>query len=148
MYSRDGRKKYAEGDTAKHWSKMFQGFCFTRRVLTILKATSGQYISGRSQQKLCLPHWRWSASCVNKSVYWQYYWTTFQRILMKISGYVGIDTRNYWGNFLGISHRHLHSRFVIVFFSFCIAMMSWWARWRLKSPVSLLFTQPFVQAKI
>ena len=27
-------------------------------------------------------------------------------------------------------------------------MMSWWARWRLKSPASRLFTQPFIQAQI
>ena len=29
-----------------------------------------------------------------------------------------------------------------------ITMTSWWARWRLKSPASRLFTQPFVQAQI
>ena len=28
-----------------------------------------------------------------------------------------------------------------------ITMTSWWARWRLKSPASRLFTQPFVQAQ-
>ena len=27
-------------------------------------------------------------------------------------------------------------------------MASWWARWRLKSPASRLFTQPFVQVQI
>ena len=27
-------------------------------------------------------------------------------------------------------------------------MTSWWARWRLKSPASRLFTQPFVQAQV
>ena len=27
-------------------------------------------------------------------------------------------------------------------------MTSWWARWRLKSPSSWLFTQPFIQAQI
>ena len=26
--------------------------------------------------------------------------------------------------------------------------MSYWARWRLKSPASWLFTQPFIQAQI
>ena len=26
-----------------------------------------------------------------------------------------------------------------------ITMMSWWARWRLESPVSRVFTQPFIQ---
>ena len=29
-----------------------------------------------------------------------------------------------------------------------ITMTSWWARWRLKSPVSRLFTQAFIQAQI
>ena len=29
-----------------------------------------------------------------------------------------------------------------------ITMTSWWARWRLKSPASLLFTQPFIQTQI
>ena len=29
-----------------------------------------------------------------------------------------------------------------------ITMTSWWARWRLKSPASRLFTQPFVQVQI
>ena len=31
---------------------------------------------------------------------------------------------------------------------FVITMTSWWARWLLKSPVSRLFTQPFIQAQI
>ena len=31
---------------------------------------------------------------------------------------------------------------------FTIEITSWWARWRLKSPTSRLFTQPFVQAQI
>ena len=35
--------------------------------------------------------------------------------------------------------------FVAIFF---ITMTSQWARWRLKSPVSRLFTQPFIQAQI
>ena len=30
----------------------------------------------------------------------------------------------------------------------CITMTSKWARWRLKSPASRLFTQPFIQAQI
>ena len=34
------------------------------------------------------------------------------------------------------------------FISFIITMMSWWTRWRLKSPASQLFTQPFIQAQI
>ena len=29
-----------------------------------------------------------------------------------------------------------------------ITMTSWWARWRLKSPASRLFTQPFIRAQI
>ena len=29
-----------------------------------------------------------------------------------------------------------------------ITVTSWWARWRLKSPASRLFTQPFIQAQI
>ena len=29
-----------------------------------------------------------------------------------------------------------------------ITMTSWWVQWRLKSPVSRLFTQPFIQAQI
>ena len=29
-----------------------------------------------------------------------------------------------------------------------ITMTSWWARWRLKSPASQLFTRPFIQAQI
>ena len=29
-----------------------------------------------------------------------------------------------------------------------ITVMSWWARWRLPSPASRLFTQPFIQAQI
>ena len=29
-----------------------------------------------------------------------------------------------------------------------ITMTAWWVRWRLKSPVSRLFTQPFIQAQI
>ena len=29
-----------------------------------------------------------------------------------------------------------------------ITVTSWWARWRLKSPASRLFTQPFVEAQI
>ena len=29
-----------------------------------------------------------------------------------------------------------------------ITVTSWWARWRLKSPASPLFTQPFIQAQI
>ena len=29
-----------------------------------------------------------------------------------------------------------------------IAMTSWWARWRLKSPASRVFVQPFVQTQI
>ena len=32
--------------------------------------------------------------------------------------------------------------------SFTITMTSWWARWRLKSPVSRLFTQTFIRAQI
>ena len=35
-----------------------------------------------------------------------------------------------------------------VFLSGCITMTSWWARWRLKSPASRLFTQPSIQAQI
>ena len=35
--------------------------------------------------------------------------------------------------------RHKHS------FIDSITVTSWWARWRLKSPVSRLFTQPFIQ---
>ena len=31
---------------------------------------------------------------------------------------------------------------------FNIAVTSWWARWRLKSPASRLFIQPFIQAQI
>ena len=30
----------------------------------------------------------------------------------------------------------------------CITMTSWWPRWRHKSPVSRLFTQPFIQTQI
>ena len=30
----------------------------------------------------------------------------------------------------------------------CITMTSWWARWRLKSPASRVFTQPFIQAQM
>ena len=30
----------------------------------------------------------------------------------------------------------------------CITMASYWARWRLKSPASPLFAQPFIQAQI
>ena len=30
----------------------------------------------------------------------------------------------------------------------CITMTLWWARWRLKSPASRLFTQPFIQTQI
>ena len=29
-----------------------------------------------------------------------------------------------------------------------ITMTSWWARWRLKSPASQLFTQPYIQAQM
>ena len=32
--------------------------------------------------------------------------------------------------------------------SFRITMTSQWARWRLKSPASRLFTQPFIQAQV
>ena len=32
--------------------------------------------------------------------------------------------------------------------SYAITVASWWARWRLKSPASQLFTQPFNQAQI
>ena len=32
--------------------------------------------------------------------------------------------------------------------AYYITMTSWWARWRLKSPASLLLTQPFIQAQI
>ena len=31
---------------------------------------------------------------------------------------------------------------------YCITVTSWWARWRLSSPASWLFVQPFVQAQI
>ena len=30
----------------------------------------------------------------------------------------------------------------------CITMTPWWAQWRLKSPASPLFTQPFIRAQI
>ena len=32
--------------------------------------------------------------------------------------------------------------------NFCITVTSLWARWRLKSPASPLFTQPFIQVQI
>ena len=37
---------------------------------------------------------------------------------------------------------------VVVFVMLCIILMSYWARWRLKSPASRLFTQPSIQAQI
>ena len=42
--------------------------------------------------------------------------------------------RKWWGCWKG-EHRH-------------ITMTSWWARWRFKSPVSRLFTQPFIQTQV
>ena len=41
---------------------------------------------------------------------------------------------------------HWMGRLFLAFFF--ITMTSKWARWRLKSPVSRLFTQPFIQAQI
>ena len=37
---------------------------------------------------------------------------------------------------------------LLTHWSYCslITMTSWWARWRLKSPASRLFTQPFIRA--
>ena len=32
--------------------------------------------------------------------------------------------------------------------NYAITMTSWWPRWRLKSPASRLFTQPFIQTQI
>ena len=37
---------------------------------------------------------------------------------------------------------------VVVFVMLSIILMSYWARWRLKSPASRLFTQPSIQAQI
>ena len=35
-----------------------------------------------------------------------------------------------------------------ILYNFAITVTSWWARWRLKSPASRLFTQPFIQTRI
>ena len=47
----------------------------------------------------------------------------------------------------GIKHLTFPRGTVLSYVS-SITMTSWWARWRLKSPASRLFTQPFIQAQI
>ena len=42
---------------------------------------------------------------------------------------------------------HLIKSFIVVLFPPIITMTSWWARWRLKSPASRLFIQPFIQGE-
>ena len=37
---------------------------------------------------------------------------------------------------------------LLIMFSKCITLTSWWPQWRLKSPPSRLFTQSFIQAQI
>ena len=43
-----------------------------------------------------------------------------------------------------LSHQSLPERMIIIH----ITMTSQWARWRLQSPASPLFTQPFIQVQI
>ena len=44
--------------------------------------------------------------------------------------------------------RVIYRLFIWAVFKVNITMMSWWARWRLKSLASPLFTPPFIQAQI
>ena len=51
--------------------------------------------------------------------------------------------------FIRLIYHILHGRFSVeVMYKCNITVTSQWARWRLKSPASLLFTQLFVQAQI
>ena len=49
---------------------------------------------------------------------------------------------------ISIISRHLVYSAWSFYNEIIIIVTSWWARWRLKSPASRLFTQPFVQAQI
>ena len=50
------------------------------------------------------------------------------------------------------SHTAIFYQLIVNYFidvTYCsITVTSWWARWRLKSPASRLFTQQFIQAQI
>ena len=47
-----------------------------------------------------------------------------------------------------LNWRRLLSNILLLTTATVITMMSWWARWCLKSQASRLFTQPFIQAQI
>ena len=47
-----------------------------------------------------------------------------------------------------MQHVDKTSRTLIKLSDHFIKVMSWWARWRLKSPASRLFAEPFIQAQI
>ena len=47
-----------------------------------------------------------------------------------------------------MQHVDKTSRTLIKLSNHFIKVMSWWARWRLKSPASRLFAEPFIQAQI
>ena len=65
----------------------------------------------------------------------------------------GLCQANIWTNAVILLIRTLGTNFSetlsgIHAFYQSITVTSWWVRWRLKSPASPLFTQPFIQAQI
>ena len=67
-----------------------------------------------------------------------YSYCCFSKIIRKSFQIDVIDTWQKWGTGSSIAFHSVTSD---------ITMTSWWARWRLKSPASRLFIQPFIQTQ-
>ena len=106
------------------------------------------------QTRACMP-WRYASFQAHVLIRW--YWTKIQTYFLEYGEqsetfttqmYLFLEMMQFNVILCNPNVFHYTCSILIWNWSNTITVTSLWARWRLKSPASRLFTQPFVQAQI